>query len=519
MKKLMKLFLPALSVGLVFCLYFKSSNIDAHAETTDSQLFVQPVEGLREDTIKGVDISSLISLEESGVRFYNDEGQEDDLLQILSQNGVNYVRIRVWNDPYDAMGNGYGGGNNDLDKAIEIGQRATAAGMKAQINFHYSDFWADPAKQQVPKSWVDLSIEDKEEEVYSYTKEALQKIINAGVDVGMVQVGNETNNQFIGESDWKNIARLFNAGSRAIREISPDIKVALHFTNPERAGHYEYIGGILSENEVDYDVFASSYYPFWHGSLENLTEVLSQIANTYNKEVLIAETSYAYTFEDGDGHVNTVNKEETTNLPYPVSVQGQATSVRNVFQAVANVGEKGLGVMYWEPAWLPVGPKEELENNKALWEKYGSGWASSYAQEYDPNDAGKWYGGSAVDNQALFDFDGHPLASLAIFKLIETGASSDLAIEVIHHPKLTGNVGETIRLPETVRVEYNDGTEAEVKVIWDIDDSENVFYEEAGEYTISGQLEELEKEVHASIQVSAKNYVLNPSFELEDLSM
>lgn len=519
MKKLMKLFLPALSVGLVFCLYFKSSNIDAHAETTDSQLFVQPVEGLREDTIKGVDISSLISLEESGVRFYNDEGQEDDLLQILSQNGVNYVRIRVWNDPYDAMGNGYGGGNNDLDKAIEIGQRATAAGMKAQINFHYSDFWADPAKQQAPKSWVDLSIEDKEEEVYSYTKEALQKIINAGVDVGMVQVGNETDNQFIGESDWENITRLFNAGSRAIREISPDIKVALHFTNPERAGHYEYIGGILSENEVDYDVFASSYYPFWHGSLENLTEVLSQIANTYNKEVLIAETSYAYTFEDGDGHVNTVNKEETTNLPYPVSVQGQATSVRNVFQAVANVGEKGLGVMYWEPAWLPVGPKEELENNKALWEKYGSGWASSYAQEYDPNDAGKWYGGSAVDNQALFDFDGHPLASLAIFNLIETGASSDLAIEVIHHPKLKGNVGETIHLPETVRVEYNDGTEAEVKVIWDIDDSENVFYEEAGEYTISGQLEELEKEVHASIQVSAKNYVLNPSFELEDLSM
>src|SRR5699024_3887750 len=165
----MKLFLPALSVGLVFCLYFKSSNIDAHAETTDSQLFVQPVEGLREDAIKGVDISSLISLEESGVHFYNNEGQENDLLQILSQNGVNYVRIRVWNNPYDAKGNGYGGGNNDLDKAIEIGQRATAAGMKAQINFHYSDFWADPAKQQAPKSWADLSIEDKKEEVYSYT--------------------------------------------------------------------------------------------------------------------------------------------------------------------------------------------------------------------------------------------------------------------------------------------------------------------------------------------------------------
>src|SRR5690625_1510002 len=519
MKKTMKLFLSVLGVGLLFALYFGYTEVNVHAENTDSQLFVQPVEGLREDTIKGVDVSSLIALEESDVHFYNDEGQEDDLLQILSQNGVNYVRIRVWNDPYDADGNGYGGGNNDLDKAIQIGQRATKAGMKAQINFHYSDFWADPAKQQAPKAWNDLSLEEKEEKVYSYTKESLLAIIDSGVDVGMVQVGNETNNQFVGESDWKDIARLFNAGSRAIREVSSDIKVALHFTNPERAGHYEFIGKTLFENDVNYDVFASSYYPFWHGSLGNLTEVLSQIANTYNKEVFVAETSYAYTFEDGDGHVNTVNKEETTNLPYPVSVQGQATSIRNVFQAIADVGEKGLGVMYWEPAWLPVGPKEELENNKMLWEQYGSGWASSYAKEYDPNDAGAWYGGSAVDNQALFDFEGYPLASLAIFNLIETGASSDLAIEVIHHPKLTGNVGETISLPETVQVEYNDGSEAEIKVIWDTEDSENLLYGETGEYTISGQLEGIDEEVYATIQVLPINYVVNPGFELEDLSM
>ena len=121
--------------------------------------------------------------------------------------------------------------------------------------------------------------------------------------------------------------------------------------------------------------------------------------------------------------------------------------------------------------------------------------------EYDPEDAGKWYGGSAVDNQALFDFEGHPLASLAIFNLIETGASSDLAIEVIHHPKLTGNVGETIHLPETVRVEYNDGTEAEVKVTWEYEDSEKILFNEVGEYTISGQLEGIDEEVHATIQV------------------
>src|SRR5699024_9184701 len=105
--------------------------------------------------------------------------------------------IRVWNDPYDADGNGYGGGNNDLDKAIKIGQRATQYGMQAQINFHYSDFCADPGKQMSPKEWMDFSIEEKEAALYDYTKDSLEELVNAGVNVGMVQIGNETNNQFV----------------------------------------------------------------------------------------------------------------------------------------------------------------------------------------------------------------------------------------------------------------------------------------------------------------------------------
>lgn len=519
MKKSMKLLLSIISMSIVFYFYLENLTVNVHAEDTESQIFVKPVKGLREDTIKGVDISSLISLEQSGVHFYNDEGYKDDLLNIFSENGVNYVRIRIWNNPYDEKNNGYGGGNNDLEKAIQIGQRATQAGMKIQINFHYSDFWADPGKQQAPQDWDELSVEEKEKELYSYTKDSLQKLINSGVDIGMVQIGNETNNQFVGENDWENITRLFNAGSQAVREISSDIKIALHFTNPERSGHYEHIGKILSDNQVDYDVFASSYYLFWHGSLNNLTNVLSKISSTYNKEVLVTETSYAYTFEDGDGHVNTVNQDESINLPYPISVQGQATSVRNVFQAVADVGEKGLGVIYWEPAWIPVGPKDDLENNKILWEKYGSGWASSYSSSYDPDDAGKWYGGSAVDNQALFDFKGRPLPSLKIFNLLETGSITDLLVEVINHPEITMDVNETIGLPETVWIEYNDGSGEEVKVSWDSEDSENISYNEVGEYTIKGQIDDIGEEVIATIQVLPINYVINPGFESDDLSM
>ena len=247
-----------------------------------------------------------------------------------------------------------------------------------------------------------ITIGEKEIALYQYTKESLEKLISEGIDIGMVQIGNETNGKFVGESEWSKISKLFNAGSKAVREIDSNILVALHFTNPEKIGNYENISYQLSENNVDYDVFASSYYPFWHGTLDNLTTQLKKIANNYGKKVMVAETSYVYTNEDGDGHGNT-SPANGQSLDYPISVQGQATSVRNVFQAVANVGEAGLGVFYWEPAWLPVGTSDNLENNKVIWEKYGSGWASSFASEYDSEDAGKWYGGSAVDNQGLFD--------------------------------------------------------------------------------------------------------------------
>ena len=225
--------------------------------------------------------------------------------------------------------------------------------------------WADPAKQKAPKEWQNYTIGEKEIALYQYTKESLEKLISEGIDIGMVQIGNETNGKFVGESEWSKISKLFNAGSKAVREIDSNILVALHFTNPEKIGNYENISYQLSENNVDYDVFASSYYPFWHGTLDNLTTQLKKIANNYGKKVMVAETSYVYTNEDGDGHGNTSPANGQT-LDYPISVQGQATSVRNVFQAVANVGEAGLGVFYWEPAWLPVGTSDNLENNKVI---------------------------------------------------------------------------------------------------------------------------------------------------------
>jgi len=120
-------------------------------------IFVDKVEGLAEDFAMGVDVSTVLSLEESGVVFRDSAGQPADLFHVLADNGVNSVRVRVWNDPYDASGRGYGGGTVDVDRAVQIGQRATAAGLDTLVDFHYSDFWADPARQLVPKAWGALS--------------------------------------------------------------------------------------------------------------------------------------------------------------------------------------------------------------------------------------------------------------------------------------------------------------------------------------------------------------------------
>ena len=364
--------------------------------------------------VLGMDASAVPSLESGGIQYYNREGKQQDVFQILADAGVNYIRVRVWNDPYDENGNGYGGGNCDIQKALEIGKRATRYGMKLLVDFHYSDFWADPGKQMAPKAWKGMTIEEKVYALYSFTCDSLEQLKKAGVDVGMVQIGNETNSGLAGETRWENMAQLFSAGARAVRDTLPDALVAVHFTNPEKVGSYEYYAKQLDKYAVDYDVFASSYYPQWHGSLENLQQVLTHINKTYGKQVLVAETSHPYTAENLDFYGNTVNADTVT--PYPKTPEGQAAWVEDLAKVVSQI-PGGMGVFYWEGTWISAGGST-YEENKALWETYGSGWASSYAAGYDPKDAGKYYGGCAVENQAFFDSSGRALESLGVFSRV-----------------------------------------------------------------------------------------------------
>ena len=480
---------------------------------------MQPVADISDDFIRGMDASAVLSVENSGAVYYGYDGKEQDVFETLAQSGVNYIRLRVWNDPYDENGNGYGGGNNDLTTAMKLGVRAARYGMKVCIDFHYSDFWADPKRQHAPKAWEGMTVDEKSDALYDYTTESLGKLLDAGVDVGMVQIGNEINNGMSGETDVDDVMQLLNSGSKAVREVAEsygkDIKVAVHYTNIEDNDQIDTMAANLKDASVDYDMFGLSFYPFWDGTNENMQNVAKLIEDKYGKEVYIAETSYCYTSEDGDGFGNSLKGTDDLTDGYGATVQSQATVIHDICAAANEAGVEG--VFYWEGTWIPVGSADA--DNSALWEKYGSGWASSYSAEYDPDDAGLYYGGCSWDNQAMFDFTGHPLASLNVFKYLKYGATAPLAVDYIPDVYVSCNVGEELVLPESIDVVYNDRSQNKKQsVSWNETQMKAIDTTKAGSYEIEGALEE-ETTVTAHVEVEMVNYAVNPGFEDKNRSM
>ena len=519
----------------------QTDGVEDRETAVDAPITVKKLTGVSEDFIYGVDVSSFLAERASGVKYYDYDGQELDdqgFFDFLAECGVNTVRIRVWNDPKDAQGHSYGGGNNDADTARQIGQLATKAGMKVLLDFHYSDFWADPGKQSAPKAWEGLDIEAKATALTEYTTVTLRDIVNAGVDVDIVQIGNEITNGLAGETNWANKCALLNAAVKGIEAVehvtAKDYRVAVHFTNPEN-GKYSFYAQNLKNFHVEYDIFASSYYSYWHGTTENLTSELSKIANTYGKDVMVMETSYIYTYADGDGSGNTESEGKAGDkFNYAVSEQGQADEIYAVADAVRKCGVAGIGICYWEPAWIPVNVYDSqadnassvLEANKEAWEKDGSGWATSYAGDYDA-DAAQYYGGSAVDNEAWFDFYGKPLASARIYAYLKTGAIAPLQATFADCEEVRVAIGGQLVLPEMAVVYYNDGSTTKENIVWDESSVSAIDTGVKGEYTVKGTVTVWQEKMEAPatfdivcvVTVAPENLLCNPGFEEEDMSM
>ena len=483
---------------------------EASNSVKDAPIAVTKVNKLSSDFIMGMDISSMISELESGVVYRDYDGNElatlDDICRFIKEQGINHIRVRVWNNPYDANGNGYGGGNNDVAKAKEFADACRNAGLKMLVDFHCSDLWTDPSKQQEPKAWKGYTLKQKKEALNTYITESLNTIDPSKDVVDMVQVGNETTGGFIGETNVRNMCVLFSAGAAGVKTYNPDVKVVIHVESPHKGTMVTWAGN-LQDNNVDYDILATSYYPYWHGTLDNLKQQFETVKNTYCKDVMVAETSYAYTLEESDGHANTVrvgNNDNGADTTEPFTEQGQATAIRNLINTVNEAG--GLGVYYWEPAWLTVGNTKgltgdaydaQVKENQEKWEKYGSGWASSYANEYDSKDAGKWYGGSAVDNEAMFYPDGTATPALHVWNYVKTGAVSNLVSVEGFDSALTQTItaGSDFTLPDSVEVTYSDSkTPVAEAVTWDEASVKKADMSKPGTYQISGTVS-LSKEI------------------------
>lgn len=361
--------------------------------------------------IKGMDLSTLLELERCGAKYY-DHGAERDVLDIIKDYDVDTIRIRLWNDPKSEDGEPYGAGNNDLEETIAIGKKVTDAGFGVLLNFHYSDFWADPGKQIKPKAWANYGADELEKAVYDFTLESLQRVLDAGVNVTMIQVGNELSNGLLWPEgkvpNYDNIARFVSSGIRACRKINPEIPIMIHLDNGGNNELYvRWFENYIKRGE-DFEYIGLSYYPFWHGSLDALEFNMNDIAKRFGKELIIAEVSMGYTMEDYKDYEKLEDSERkgyatrpalVEKIDYPMTIQGQVDFTKDFLNRVSNVvNGLGMGFFWWEPAWIPVP---------------GSGWATPASLKY-MNDPGPC--GNEWANQALFDYDGNALPTWEVIR-------------------------------------------------------------------------------------------------------
>jgi arabinogalactan endo-1,4-beta-galactosidase len=359
---------------------------DGNPDTWASFDEIELVPGRAALSILGADISSLKKSEDLGGLYKDTSGTPMDALQILKDNGLNYVRLRVWLDPAD--------GYHNKAEILEMAVRLKKLDIKLLVDFHYSDNWADPGKQIKPSAWEDLDFEQLQKAVYDHTFDVCSSLMAQGTPPDLVQVGNEINAGMLWPDghtydppNWDNLAGLLISGYDAVKDCSPATQVMLHIAEGGDNELARWWFDNITRRDVPFDVIGISYYPYWHGSLAELQYNLNDISARYDKDVIVVETAYAFTDGDNDGFPNIA--DQALLVPnYPYTPEGQRDLLRNVMSIVRAVDNaRGLGVFYWDATWTAV---------------EGNGWDNTNPAE-----------GNAWENQALFDFDGKVLPALA----------------------------------------------------------------------------------------------------------
>jgi arabinogalactan endo-1,4-beta-galactosidase len=293
----------------------------------------------KKERILGADISFLPQLEDKGIKFTDKAGQED-AIQILKTHGFNYIRLRIFNDPGADSGYSPKKAFCDLEHTKKMALRIKAAGMKFLLDFHYSDTWADPGKQFKPAAWKNLDFAQLQQAVRSYTRDVISALKSQGTTPDMVQIGNEINHGMIwpdgSNAHPDTLAAFLKAGIAGVKEIDPSIRIMLHIAcGGQNVESRSFIDNMLARH-LEFDVIGESYYPQWHGSLQQLQDNLNDLSARYKKDIVVVEYSR---------YKKEVN-EIVFNLP----------------------GDRGIGTFIWEPlnTWEFIFDKKGHSNDSLI---------------------------------------------------------------------------------------------------------------------------------------------------------
>lgn len=320
----------------------------------------------------GADLSAAATAEQHGVIFYDNHSPKD-VFAIFKENGYNTIRLRLFLDA-----DGHWGAVNNLPYTLNLAKRVKKHGFKFLLDLHYSDTWADPAHQHKPTAWADLSYEELLVQVHTYTKNVLKSFSAAGAPPDYVQIGNEITPGMLwpdgkigdkhlnSDEQWKKLSELLKAGIRGTHDALRDheVKIVIHIDRGGSKSVCEWFFSNLMEKDVDFDMIGLSYYPWMHGSLNDLEETLHYIGNELNKPVFIAETAFPH---------REIGKPDY-DLEFEATPNGQSEFLSDLLKVVQKTpNEQGVGIIYWHPESVPTQDYSTwMHGATALFDKKGN---------------------------------------------------------------------------------------------------------------------------------------------------
>lgn len=318
---------------------------------------------------KGMDLSFQPELEQYNITYKDANGKPIDLLPFVAENGTNLIRLKLWHTPKD--------GQNSLNDVKAYAKRVKAQNMDFLLNFHYSDYWADPGKQNPPEAWKNMNIQEIRTAIYNYTKSVIEELKMQNTLPEIIQIGNETDSGFLWDygkvwnefdNNWNNYAALVKEAIRAVREVSGDtVKIMLHHSSVENA---VFFFDKLTPYNIDFDIIGLSYYPQFQIKDLNLVQLkLNQLSLNFKKDILMVEVAYPFTLEWNDSNTNYIGDSSQILKEFAATPEGQKAYFNWLISTIKNIPDnRGIGFCYWAPDWVAFSGNSNTSTSGSSWE-------------------------------------------------------------------------------------------------------------------------------------------------------